>query len=106
MSHTPGPWAVDLDRPFALGGDTVSAEAVNPDGSVRREICTCLLETDSHPDGEEWLEDAANARLLAAAPDLLEACQLMLHNWSAPQDTSPTAILAISAILKATGRTR
>jgi hypothetical protein len=73
---TPGPWWVDLDRPFTLGGDTVSVEALTPDGRyVEREVCSCLLDTDAWPDGPEWLEDAANARFLAHSrsdvPDLL-----------------------------------
>jgi hypothetical protein len=65
---TPGPWAVDLDRPFTLGGDTVSVDAMTGDGlCVEREVCSCVLDTDGWPDGPEWLEDAANARFLAHA---------------------------------------
>ena len=77
--HTPGPWVVDLDQSFTLGGDVVSVEAVTPDGrEVVREVCSLMLDTDDHPDGPEWLEDAANARLVSAAPDLLTACDRAL----------------------------
>lgn len=76
--HTPGPWHVDLESEFTLGGDSTSVEAITPDGKlVRREVCNLLLSTDDHPDGPEWLEDAANARLIAASPDLLAACDAL-----------------------------
>lgn len=76
--HTPGPWVADLTGPFTLGGDSVSVEALTPDGLVSREICTCLLDTDVHPGGAEWLEDAANVRLITAAPDLYAAVRKLL----------------------------
>jgi len=72
LKHTPGPWAVDLNRDFTLGGDTVSIEAITPCGKyVRREVASCMLDTDESPYGEEWLEDTANARLIAQSPALL-----------------------------------
>lgn len=75
--HTPGPWEVNLEGPFILGGDTTSVEAV-ADGMVSRAICEVMLDTDGYPNKKGWLEDAANARLLTAAPDLLAAGKLML----------------------------
>ena len=50
MSHTPGPWKVD--RPYIRGAGRVIAS----------------LES-----GRNEGEDAANARLIAAAPELFEA---------------------------------
>ena len=55
MSHTPGPWKVD--RPYIRGAG--------------RAIAT--LES-----GRDEVEDAANARLTAAAPELLEELREML----------------------------
>src|SRR5262245_40952304 len=69
MKHTPGPWTVD-------DGDSDIFGAFAYDGNA-----VCYL---SQPDacggmlplrGRE--QDEANARLIAAAPDLLTACQLL-----------------------------
>lgn len=55
-------------------------------------------------------EQAANAALFSAAPDLLEACRALLHVWGAIDRTggSPKArhagTLAEAAIAKAEGR--
>lgn len=116
VDHTPGPWRVDLTGPFTLGGDAVPVEAVTDDGKhVRREICTCLLDTDSHPDGAEWQEDAANARLIAAAPDLLAAARRMRNSlgrcagqisdlFGHDEEFAAAEMVLLDAILKAEGR--
>lgn len=63
--HTPGPWTADLD-----GYDY--------------EICQgplLIAELGSWP-GSQGAEQIANARLIAAAPDLLEAlkaCEALIH---------------------------
>jgi hypothetical protein len=62
----------------------------------------CSLDTDWHPDIV-----AANARLIAAAPDLLAALQMVNRVWSHDQTAnlapdSPVAIVR-AAITKATG---
>lgn len=101
--HTPGPWVVDLEGPFTLGGDITAVEAMTPDGMISREICTCMLDTDSHPGGAEWLEDAANARLISAAPDLLAACRAILAGWGHQDGVSRAVELARAAVAKATG---
>ena len=51
MSHTPGPWKVD--RPYIRGAGRVIAS----------------LES-----GRDKAEDAANAQLIAAAPELYQVC--------------------------------
>lgn len=65
MTHTPGPWKVYDDGELWVG-------PVDADAPV---VC------DMRPSGEELiysLQDDANAHLIAAAPDLLDALQLVL----------------------------
>ena len=65
MSHTPGPWMIEGES-----GNPGEAEVITSTG---RTICwtanTCEYDAD-----EEVItaEDRANARLIAAAPELLE----------------------------------
>lgn len=70
---TPGPWMAELGEPFTLGGDCREVVALDLDGMVHRGICTFVLDTDGHPHGKDFLEDLANARLIAAAPKLYAA---------------------------------
>ena len=55
--HTPGPWSLEEGRVLTEGG--------------------WLLASLPYTLGDE--EDRANARLIAAAPDLLEACKALLE---------------------------
>ena len=63
--HTPGPWKTKRDRHnrhrFEVRG--------KPDGH----LTPCIAITASWLDSDPESESAANARLIAAAPDLLEA---------------------------------
>jgi hypothetical protein len=72
MSYTPGPWTVEIE-----------------DGESRTisipEIGRCLHDSE-WAEPEEWERDLANARLIAAAPELLEAVkamQLACDEWAA-----------------------
>lgn len=85
--HTPGPW---------LCADMAVEYVVYSDGRVQ-------ARTDAHAE-----VDAANARLIAAAPDLLEALQSMYRMYAvlqAKSGTSDDSIMfdARRAIAKATG---
>lgn len=90
ITHTPGPW-------FHIGqGDVVTmSKSGEVTGDVAAAYCT------HGPEGE------ANARLIAAAPDLLRAAQNVLSHKRGEDDW---LILAIhcreleEAIAKATGR--
>jgi hypothetical protein len=93
--HTPGPWLqvgawVEVER------DDI------PD------ICTC----NPRDIGQDhlkwnWKTVHANARLIAAAPDLLEALNAMLTHMGMDEDewNKPTFDQARAAIAKATGAT-
>jgi hypothetical protein len=81
LKATPGPWHVDLDGLLA-GSDEREIVALNADGRVVRGIAFVLLDTGDFPDGDEWQEDAANARLIAAAPDLYAALSELLAAYT------------------------
>ena len=82
--HTPGPWRVGENTQYVIAGK----DSITRTHSVVR--------------GEAVAE--ANARLIAAAPEMLEAlkiCALALENtW----ETSDEAKMARAAILKAEGK--
>jgi hypothetical protein len=67
MSHTPGPWVLSDDD--CLAGNVYSTDAT---GSIVARVKG--FEYALRPESE-W---RANATLIAAAPDLLEAIQLIL----------------------------
>ena len=81
--HTPGPWEV-TSMGIAEGVRTHIVIRQTPSGSVHNPVATAL---DAHPCGDPQTRDA-NARLIAAAPDLLEACQLALVDLAALCDTA------------------
>ena len=101
IKHTPGPWTVEWPMD---GGALIMAE----DGHGH------LGRVDVRYSKRNNLEEAeANARLIAAAPDLLEACRdtvnklVNIHTVGSDQDKgrwlSSISLLA-SAIAKATGK--
>lgn len=70
--HTPGPWL-----PKMQFGEWYVRQDPSPwDGRGYQLICNLPAEKKSTPLGEMY---AANARLIAAAPDLLEAARLGLQ---------------------------
>ena len=97
--HTPGPWYV-VGLPWDNGGCVV-ANADDPHcGEL---ICTTddrAWYDHTDEDEERW---RADARLIAAAPDLLAACEaalLWLEAWS---EGDESAEILRSAIAKAKG---
>jgi len=98
MKHTPGPWKIWVDD-FGIicveSKDTI--------------IANNLLDTnDKDLSPEEIEEYTNNARLIAAAPDLLEACKYVV-SWHREHDSGEGELYGldfvttcISAIAKAT----
>lgn len=88
--HTPGPW--QADGPF-----------------VRDGTCSVADARPTHADvtGDEVL---ANARLIAAAPELLAACKALMDGlddyWITTEKGGLTAANAQAAIAKAEGSDR
>lgn len=85
--HTPGPWKIEEQR-FPPGEKITSSE---------RNICF-------FPDSGfgQGLEGAANANLIAAAPELLEAAKFALAQLK-PEQTEAISLLK-GAIGKAEGK--
>ena len=89
-NHDGGPWVVT--HPFGDGNDVETAEGV-PIAHVYEGV---------QPD-----KDLANARLIAAAPELLEACKGILADYGPQEDAhlSHERVVALrAAIAKATGK--
>lgn len=101
MSYTKGPWAI-LDNP--TWRDTGWLE-----------IIPAPTEAESFPlplaSARHYLHEVeANANLIAAAPELLEALEILYHEWDQTYDGEPMSIelvagykLAKAAIAKARG---
>lgn len=88
MTHTPGPWRIETGG----GSDPTShVYADDPNG--------CAADGDLVTIAD-LIENEANARLIAAAPDLLAACKKMRQIASAQFGLNE----ANAAIAKAEGR--
>lgn len=73
MKHTPGPWMIAETN---QDDEQISAEVHAPSGYIASVLR--ILDDESTP--EDIAEHLANARLIAAAPELLEALEaIMLH---------------------------
>lgn len=100
--HTPGPWKMSHgglpgDSGFSIASDSAEADNVK----ITAECWPCTIVSEDHRQ-----ELFANGRLIAAAPELLEALEMMAECW---QNGSPVcagsevAKDAIAAIAKARG---
>ena len=93
--HTPGPW-----MPFVDGDGCF---AIFPDADPHISLCSRA------PWPQRAKESAANARLIAAAPDLLAALNRLVHLTAIlpPDMDEPGSAMADAraAIAKATGET-
>lgn len=106
QKHTPGPW--DYDRQLADNGDK-STEMIGRGGHINEAVC--IIPHDDITDAG-YEEVKANARLIAAAPELLEAlklCKAELRYYPGDTNKEGDALIdnaynaAEAAIAKATG---
>ena len=99
--HTPGPWAVEdsIDGPIVY--------------SEKTEVIISDCKNFAVPSGSIHEQCSANARLIAAAPDLLDALEAMLAHTACidptqgyiPEDDFSAVKQARAAISKAKGET-
>jgi hypothetical protein len=89
MKHTPGPWVVD---PAVRQGFTVYAPKEG-----------FIVGTQDEEGRYGAIESEANARLISAAPDLLDALLMVLGDPNALDGRPRTYEYARAAIAKATG---
>ena len=119
MKHTPGPWRLSDWFEAHDGVSRVCCDVVATPDTTRRDIAiarvsylpTNVYPVDRHDVPGNRADTAdANARLIAAAPELLEACYdtlTRLEYWSAdPASRTLDAAFAVlrAAIAKAEGR--
>jgi len=79
MAHTPGPW-VTSDTKFANGIRT-EVEAAGECGP----ICSCIRTVNARK-VRSWNEVDANAKLIAAAPELLDALKVFAREFGKEVD--------------------
>ena len=89
--HTPGPWAVNEWS----GGWTVYGG--------RMPLATGVEVARIAPVDDERERNEADARLIAAAPDLLAACEALLGEFAEHDPYHPKVLAAEAAIAKARG---
>lgn len=100
MRHTPGPWWVD-------GYRVRHDKEANPNHRRGPAVCDCAM---THGLGDAALEDTANAHLIAASPDLLEALKQLQPESTGCMESMDWRLywdavkVARSAIAKAEGR--
>ncbi len=91
VTHTPGPWRVGpVDDTIVTDADGKEVAAIDGD----------------YNSPDEWPRMEANARLISAAPDLLDALKRLTSPTPGVKKLPPWAYgIAVPAIAKAEGRT-
>jgi hypothetical protein len=99
MKHTSGPWIV-------IEGDTLEGDAViTTQERITGDIIP-IVDMDTDYEGEIGIEQKANAKLIAAAPELLVALQNLLAfvegEFPSASEDDCNVLAAWAAIRKAT----
>ena len=98
--HTPGPWIV-------CGYKNLTVNA-GPEGRYSEQSTIVLMPGARHEreitSGTQLQEMQANARLIAAAPDLLAALQAVADYWAGGDVPADIDAAMRAAIAKATGQ--
>jgi len=92
VTHTPGPWSFSPQK--GTRGHCYMAQVWGPDGNN-------LATIESTQDAEEA---TANARLISAAPDLLEAAKHAAMEWRLHGQLTDSCRELEAALAKAEGK--
>ena len=107
--HTPGPWEISQDQPGIGEVPEIGISATNPRTGNVYMVATAIPCGSGRLDRDLMPEmTAANARLIAAAPDMLRALELIVNSDMAQREEDEGKIStelahARAAIAKATG---
>ncbi len=101
--HTPGPWTISTKDPFEYAINAINGDPDIHSGSWD-ELATVYGAEDEGTLGK--LKGQANARLIAAAPELLEIVKAIINYDGEDGVTGINALFSIaeSIIAKAEGR--
>lgn len=114
-AHMPGPWATwdckqmqarGVTGPTAAAAITATAEIKRLDYAKCSEVLTIDQQVAAIALGKTQAEAHANARLIAAAPEMLEALQLCFDHcrlWHPEVESNNVGAVVRAAIAKATG---
>lgn len=100
--HTPGPWITDDRHVHPDAGRLTYPPGVEPETDV-----IVLVDTDCHENGLLNETDKANLRLIAAAPEMLEALRNALPacEYYDEREGAPETLRTVqAAIAKAQGK--
>ncbi|MFA7290912.1 MAG: hypothetical protein WC023_01565 [Rhodocyclaceae bacterium] len=104
--HTDGPWTLGDIYDSEHGGKLVDIDALAPRISHHALATVVWQMGDDAIDGKNSPQKEANARLICAAPELLEACAALVE-WCDKNPPAGEALyfvqMARAAIAKATG---
>lgn len=111
MNHTPGPWATYFCNPGQRNGVIYSESLPESSASICDLVADICIKDNDRRRGDKWVyseQRAADARLIAAAPDLLTALDDLLaylegydHDYP---EAAPKFDRARAAIAKARGQ--
>lgn len=96
VQHTSGPWKANSGATVYVAGD--EWETLSSGRTIRKRVAHAL--------GNSIPEVEANARLIAAAPELLAALEMVERRWESTEYHSPTREemeQVAAAIVKARG---
>ena len=103
--HTPAPWVLEIRKGLGDASREATVAEIGTSGKYRGNVA--YMQSAEHIDGIGRDELIANARLIAAAPDMLEALKLCANFIANTESelgmTLPCGELARAAIAKAEG---